>query len=200
MQKSKFKTTTQNSKLKTFYFLLALFAFNFSFLTFAPQASAHILETDNTIGAVLHIDPNDEPIAGQQASFFFEFKDKQGKFNSQTCDCNFTILQHGKQIFTQPLFETNTNPSITSANIYFTFPTKDVYKIKITGNPINPDTFQPFTINYDIRVNENDSPQPSTRNWFFEHIMQIAIGLTIIIVIGAITLRTRSKRKEVHEA
>jgi hypothetical protein len=45
-----------------------------------PQASAHVLLSNNTVGGVLHIDPEDDPIAGQPAKFYIELKDKQNQF------------------------------------------------------------------------------------------------------------------------
>src|SRR5438045_57931 len=103
---------------KTKLFVI-FFLFTFVFWLNPHIVSAHVLKTDGNIGAVLHIDPDDDPIAGSQASFFFEFKDIQGKFQSQNCDCTFSIAEDGKEIFSQPLFQNNSNPSLTSASVFF---------------------------------------------------------------------------------
>ncbi len=54
--------------------LISIFLF-FGFLLPSP-AAAHILASDQVIGAVLHIDPNDNPIVNKVSGFFLEFKDK----------------------------------------------------------------------------------------------------------------------------
>lgn len=53
-----------------FILALALVAIN------APSTSAHILITDTTStkGAILHINPDDDPVAGKTASLFFDLQ------------------------------------------------------------------------------------------------------------------------------
>lgn len=64
-----------NKKLILSFFLI--FAV---FLILPTIASAHVLKTDGSIGAVVHIDPDDDPIIGKSANFFLEFKDTKNKF------------------------------------------------------------------------------------------------------------------------
>ena len=173
----------QNSKFKTFNFLFVLLAF--VFLLLPSQASAHILATDQNIGAVLHVDPDDDPIVGQQSSFFFEFKDKQNKFQPKNCICIFSILEGGKNIFSQSLFQDNTDPNLSSASVFYTFPQKDVYKIQVVGRPTTPGEFQSFTLVYDLRVERESNNQPSTnQNWFSTHIIHIIVALAIFVFVG----------------
>jgi hypothetical protein len=175
--------------------LLLTLVISIIFFSSTKPIFAHILATDHNIGAVLHIDPNDEPIAGQQASFFFEFKDKQGKFSPQNCNCTFTILENNNQLYAQPVFRDNNNPSLTSASVFFTFPVKDVYKIKVTGTPTTPGTFQPFTLTYDVRVDQDSANQsPGAQNWFTSHIIHILVGAAILVfVIVAFIQRKKTK-------
>src|SRR5438270_44822 len=111
-----------SSKYKTGNFLLILLTFSFCLLIFPPSVSAHILQTDGDIGAVLHMDPEDDPIAGVQSAFFFEFKDRQNKFQPKKCNCIFEIEENGKNIYTQPLFQNDANPSLSSTSVFYTFP------------------------------------------------------------------------------
>src|SRR3989344_6963815 len=104
-------------KLKTnqiLTFLIVLLTFSFLLLTSATNAFAHVLETDGNIGAILHVNPNDDPAALEPASFFFEFKDKSGQFNPSRCDCRVSITEAGKTIFSTGLFDVNSNSSLTS--------------------------------------------------------------------------------------
>lgn len=165
-----------------------------------PTTFAHVLKTDGNIGAVLHIDPDDDPIAGQQSGFFFEFKDKTNKFKPENCNCTFSILRADKEIFTQPLFQNSSSPSLTSASIFFTFPEKDVYQIKVKGLPNTPDAFQQFELTYDIRVarvatptnNPGQNQDGNSQNWFLTHIPHILAGVLVgAFLLGAIFKQTK---------
>jgi len=168
------------------------------FFSFPASASAHILATDNNIGSVLHIDPEDDPIVGQQASFFFEFKDKENKFKPQNCDCTFSLIEGGKQIYSQPLFQNNDNPSLNTASIFYTFPQKDVYKVTIIGKPTSPDAFQPFTLNYNVRVSriaDEQTTDTPNNNWFLANIGYLSAGgIVIIFLIFAFIKKHKQKK------
>jgi hypothetical protein len=139
-------------------------------------AEAHFLVTDKNIGAVLHVEPNDEPVAGKPASFFFDFKDKQNKFTPQNCDCTFEIDENGKDIFSQALFHNETNPSLATASVTYAFHQRGVYQVKVIGKPLTPNEFQPFTLTWDFRidqaVNKQDASQKQT---FFTNFGIVAI-------------------------
>lgn len=151
----------------------------------ARIADAHVLITDKNIGAILHIEPDDDPIAGGQSSFFFEFKDTQNKFDPQKCDCTFTILENGNQIYAQPLFQNNRNPNLASASVFYTFPKKDVYQIQVIGRPYTPSDFQPFTLVYNVRV-ARTANQSSVQNsgFFAAHMIQFLIGGIFLLVFA----------------
>lgn len=169
-----------------------------------PRVDAHILATNGHIGAVLHIDPNDEPIAGSQASFFFEFKDKENKFKAENCDCTFEINENGKNVYSQPLFQNNSKPSLTNASVFYTFPQKDVYEVKIIGKPITPNAFQLFTLTWDFRVDQEAtgqsvSPQSST-NFLTTHLVHfIAIGIFLIFFIVYFSQKIINSKKSVQK-
>ena len=105
--------------------------------------SAHILKTDGQIGGILHIDPDDDPIAGQASNLFWDFTNKGQKFNVNNCTCYVSILESGKEIAREQLI----NETFT-----YTFPKKDVYQVNVSGNPRVNNSFQPFILSYDIRV------------------------------------------------
>jgi hypothetical protein len=152
----------------------------FLFITATP-AQAHVLITDGTIGAVLHVDPEDDPIAGARSNFFFEFKDKQNKFKSENCDCTFTIKENDNVIFTQPLFQNTNNPSLNNASVSFTFPKRDIYEVSVVGKPHSPGAFQPFTLTYDIRVERTaDGVSSAPQSWIATHIVQLIGGVLVL--------------------
>lgn len=125
-----------------------------SFSLLAPIASAHVLVTDKNIGAVMHTDPDDDPIAGQQTGIFFEFKDTTGKFKPENCACKFLITEHGNTIYSQRLFQNTDTANPNNASIFFTFPKRDVYQVVAIGKPTISGAFQPFTLTYEVRVDK----------------------------------------------
>jgi hypothetical protein len=162
----------------------------------------HILETNGSIGAVIHIAPEDDPVAGELSSFFFEFKDKEGKFKPENCDCTVSITQAGREIYSQPLFKNSTNPSLDNVSLTYTFPQKDVYEIKIIGKPISSDSFKPFTLTYTVRIDKESesklsSPETITlTNWFSEHLILLlgAVIIGILFILAIIKQISRSNK------
>jgi hypothetical protein len=171
--------------------IIALIIF-FYFLNSESPAYAHVLKVDKNIGAVLHIDPDDDPIVGQESGFFFEFKDKENKFKIENCNCIFSITENGKEIYSQ---------NLTSNNTLFTFPEKNVYEVKVNGTPIADNSFQPFSLIYDVRVaREVTNNKPSTINPILILFGSIGlIGLTFIFAHkSAIFKKNDNSKKDIN--
>ncbi len=160
--------------------------------------SAHVLQSDGDVGAVLHIDPDDDPIANSPATLIFELKDRTDKFQPSNCDCSVTVLSEGKNIFSQAVFQNNSEPTESSASILFTFPQKGVYQVVLAGKPKQENTFQPFSLTYDIRVSrevaatnsKQQSAPPAKRSWVEDH-LPIALALTLLAIFAAYSLFTK---------
>lgn len=158
--------------------------------------SAHFLETDKLIGAVLHIDPNDAPVAGKQASFFLEFKDQQNKFDPKNCDCIFQISENNQPIFTQPLFQNESTPSLDNAAVFYTFSKPDVYQITVSGKPLTPNSFHSFNLVWNIRVEATDSSAQAANPYFKILIYGLLAVLAIILVLVFALKKSRTKNQE----
>lgn len=141
--------------------------------------SAHVLQSNGTVGAVLHIDPEDDPIIGQPSGFYFEFKDTQNKFQLSECVCTFSVKQNGKQVFTEQLGSRDENQ--LQAQVTYTFPKKNVYTITVTGQPRTEGAFTSFTLAYNLRVDKEMTATTGERSWVRRHLPHI-IGAGIIIV------------------
>jgi hypothetical protein len=170
------------------------------FVTFVPNpVFAHILKSNHAIGAVLHVNPEDDPIAGQESSFFFEFKDKENKFTAGECFCTFSVLRAGKVIGTQSLFQNISDLQSNNAGTVFTFPDKDVYIVRVTGKPKTDGAFQAFQLDYTIRVDrglDTGTPQSSIwNNWWVQHTPHILIIIIIIAYIIKAGLKERATKK-----
>ena len=171
------------------------------FIALSPKdAAAHFLLTDGSIGAVLHMDPDDDPIAGQPAVFHYEIKDKQGKFTPQGCTCTFSISENGASIFSQDLYLNTPQNSLDVPLVTYTFPKLDVYQIILTGTPKPGADFQPFTLTYNARISRQAATgsagaaagtQPENHT---AHIILISAG--VIIIIGIIFYDQRKQRTQ----
>jgi hypothetical protein len=156
-------------------------------LNFLPAGvSAHILQTQGSLGAVLHIDPDDSPIAGKPSGIFFDFKDKSNHFKIENCDCNLVIMRNGQIIFNQP-FE---QPS----GGRYTFPAQDVYVIKAVGSPKTGSSFEPFELSYTTRVergiaDDGTVSQPSAKKTLTTLAVSILVLFGIVVLVRYIIIK-----------
>jgi hypothetical protein len=145
------------------------------FLATPGTASAHVLKVDGHIGAVLHINPDDDPTTGRPTDYVISFDDDTGRFSLPKCDCNVAIIQNGKITATKLL-------AISSSQVsenHYTFTTPAVYTMRFTGTPKTPGGFQPFTLDYEVRVTSgqtNTQPMPVLL-WVG---MAMAVGLILL--------------------
>lgn len=176
------------SKIKSLLVcLITIFSTN---LVFLPQdVSAHVLLTDGSIGAVVHVDPEDDPIVGQKATFFFEFKDTENKFQLEDCVCNARILSSGVEVFSEQLSdgESSSSPSFT-----YTFSQKGVYKIVVQGTPNSSSSFDSFELNYDIRVSRTDTSVKQLD--FFTENLQYFVLIAAVPIFLIIVFSPRRKK------
>lgn len=138
-------------------------------------ASAHVLETDGDIGAILHILPDDNPTVGVKTTYELAFSGQTKGFAFAGCDCAVSYLLNNKTIASQQLTASNT---LTSTSTY-TFDTPGVYTLRVKGMPKPGYSFAPFTLNYSVRVKANSqlTTQP------FPITLAIAFGLMIILLL-----------------
>jgi hypothetical protein len=172
------------------HLLTAVLSLTVLLLGFAvAPASAHVLKTDGTIGAVLHIDPDDNPVTGKSTSYVLAFKDTAGQFTLPKCDCGATIQENGKTINTSPLQTLDSSDGQGS----FTFSKPDVYNLVISGTAKDGKSFQPFTLTYLLRVEAGAGETSSgARTQPFPPLLWIGIGL----VIGLLMLAGYASERE----
>jgi hypothetical protein len=170
-------------KLLTIFFVLSYILMATYYI--AP-VSAHVLKTDGTIGAVLHLDPEDDPIANYPANFYLDFKDTVSKFNFKDCKCVINITKNGQNVYSQDLI----SPYFT-----YTFPEKNVYILEVIGRPLDGNSFNEFKLDYQIRVAReiSNNSQKVSSNWFVSHIF-LTVGLGFIVSFLIFYLVIQSKR------
>ena len=119
--------------------------------------SAHTLESNSDMGAVMHLDPSDDPVAGETSHIFFDIHDKHNKFSLNDCSCLVVVERDGVTIDSQKLnFERGSD---TQGSAILIFPQIGAYHVELQGKPLASANFTPFEIGYDIQVSK--TPQPT---------------------------------------
>lgn len=196
MQKLKGKTSIQNSKL-----LLVNFIFIFYFFIFGHQsvALAHETQSNNGIGAILHVDPGDAPIAGQESTLFFEFTDMEDKLDLNNCICSVMITRDGQEVLKQD-FTGVPGTEGTSGVVEFVFPEAGVYKTVVTGNPKEDGQFKPFKLNFSTRVEKDllgtiSEAHDREHNTWLDHVKHYSITIITIFFLLLAFYFTKHKKK-----
>lgn len=152
-----------------------------------PLTLAHELVTDGTIGAVLHIEPEDKPILNQQTRFLFEFKDRVNKFDPTQCSCIFRIIQRGKEIYSQPLVQNKDSSTLWNENAFYTFTQPGKFTVEVSGKPQKKNVFQAFTLHYEVQISqEGELTLENSHSWTSAHSFHLFGGILIgLFVVGA---------------
>lgn len=100
-------------------------ALTLSCFLFAQQASAHVLVMDstNTKGAILHIIPDDDPVAGEVSQLYFDMQET----NDAKREVRLVIRDEAG---TEKAVDTTVQGALVTAS--YTFPAQGVYEIKYT--------------------------------------------------------------------
>lgn len=151
-------------------------------------AFAHVLETANSIGAVLHVEPHDDPIAGQPSKIRFAVTDKSGRFQAKQCNCTLTISRDGSsQSYSPTLLDQS------SVTFSATFPEKAVYTLTLTGNPQEDGSFTPFTLNFTQRVDRTVGEKQGAVGFINEHFLHL---LPFLIGTAWLLIAVRQENKK----
>ncbi len=124
-------------------------------LSIPHQTQAHVLKSEGTVGAVLHILPQDDPAAGEATTLVLSFKDTAEKMRLQECDCTLSLKRSGETISTVQLEDDAVARSVQRGTAVVTFPETGVYELIVEGSPTSGESFSPFLLEYSIRVARN---------------------------------------------
>ncbi|MEO5646139.1 MAG: hypothetical protein ABIQ91_01545 [Candidatus Paceibacterota bacterium] len=118
------------------------------YLTLPMVASAHTLAIEGELGATLHIDPADEPVAGSPSTMYFDFKNSKREFSAAEYSFVLSITQNDSVIATGTLFE---NGAIgATASYAHTFAQPGEYEVQVVATPKDGD--EASTFNFDTHV------------------------------------------------
>ncbi len=154
--------------MKTIRWIVAILGISIALsVSISNAVSAHVLITDdtNTRGAVLHIVPDDDPIAGQPATLYF---DGQDGMVTQDSVVRMTVQAQDGATDTVVM-----KKKASTATVDYTFPTQGVYKMNIT-------------VNRDGRVSSFQHTQRVSRGIVGAALVPVDTAWAKVVVIGGI--------------
>lgn len=115
---------------------------------------AHQVQVTDTVGATLHIEPNDLPRAGSPHQLWFALTQAGGQIIPLSdCDCTLTLYgSDGTAIASPPLSPISAEGYQAIPGAEVTFPTVGAYELALVGAPQGEATFEPFELSFDVTV------------------------------------------------
>lgn len=159
-------------------------------LTTNPSAShAHEVSASDTVEALIHISPNDEPVALQISRIQIEVTDTSKHFDFANCDCTLTVTKENTAIAELPLVGTG-----TTLDTSYTFADEGEYHLLLSGRhkATASKTFNNFDLSYNYSVkpviasNNGKNPQTTTTSASPSNLQISVVLLSILVVITAI--------------
>ncbi|WP_238846015.1 hypothetical protein [Nostoc edaphicum] len=141
----------------TIKYLLFLSCLVISITNLYP-ASAHKVEVSGDVGGTLHIEPNDNPRAGEPSQAWFALTRRGGRvIPLSQCNCELAVYAQPYAAGEPPLLEPQLEP--VSAERYkgipgaeVVFPKPGIYELQLNGKPVSGARFKPFEFKFEVTV------------------------------------------------
>ncbi|OCQ98984.1 hypothetical protein BCD64_23380 [Nostoc sp. MBR 210] len=119
---------------------------------------AHKVQVATDVGATLHLEPNDNPRAGEPTQAWFALARKGGQtIPLAQCNCQLAVYAEPHTPSEPALLEPSLKPvsaerfqGIPGAEI--TFPKPGLYQLQLSGKPAKGANFKPFTLKFEVTV------------------------------------------------
>lgn len=122
------------------------------------NAAAHKVKIGTDVGATLHVEPNDNPRAGERAKAWFALTRKGGKvIPLKDCNCQLAVYAEPHTKGDPALLEPSLKPVVAeryqgTPGTEITFPKPGIYQLQLTGKPQTGVNFKPFEFNFEVTV------------------------------------------------
>jgi hypothetical protein len=116
-------------------------------------ALAHDLVRDGDVGALLHIEPDDNPIVGKANPTWFEVNQRGGRAVTTTnCDCVLNVYAGSVKPGAKPVATLPVKTSGRRLGASVTFPNDGAYTLVLSGKARAGATFRPFSLAFVVRA------------------------------------------------
>ncbi|MBD2560768.1 MULTISPECIES: hypothetical protein [Nostoc] len=127
-------------------------------ITNLSSASAHKVEIAGDVGGTLHIEPNDNPRAGEPSQAWFALTRRGGRvIPLSQCNCRLAVYAQPYAAGEPPLLEPQLEPvaaeryqGIPGAEVVF--PKPGIYQLQLNGKPLSGARFKPFEFKFEVTV------------------------------------------------
>ena len=127
-------------------------------VTANTQTLAHTVQISENVGATIHLEPNDNPRAGEVTQIWFALTRKGGKvIPLKDCNCQLAIYTEphvtGELALIEPRLKSiqaERYQDIPGAEV--TFPKPGAYQLQLSGKPVNEGSFKPFELKFVVTV------------------------------------------------
>jgi hypothetical protein len=151
-------------------------------------ADAHTLRNNNGYSAVMHIDPDDDPLANQPAVINYLIDKDSGGFNQNYYNINVVISAGGKQL-KHAVVEPQVFGSAGDGVVKYTFPSIKDYTIDLSGVS-KTDKNDQFHMSFDVNVTGTlGGVAPVSSNKSYLVLLVSGGSLVILAVIATIFIR-----------
>jgi hypothetical protein len=157
-------------------------------LAWCAPAQAHVLESDGDVSAVLHVPPDDAPLAGQTVNVGLAFTSNNSGFDLNNYRVTVRVLRDTKSLSSAPLQTEAGASRYGTANI--TFPEAGAYRLQVSGQPTAGG--RPFTLRFSVRASAGPGMAADSFGSAGVDFWTISAGSLAILVIVA---RAQIKRR-----
>jgi hypothetical protein len=165
--------------MQQFFIFSSLIFLSISQFVFTLPTQAHSLISQDNIAVVVHINPNDDPVAQEETQIYFSVSDTSKSFQSKYCQCKVLVQENGKTVFEKSLPRENMVSDTAEFVAVYTFEKPIVYTVSLEGESINT-SFDSFTFSQDIRV-KHASTQSNIGQYTVYGLVAIGALLTILL-------------------
>lgn len=160
---------------------LLLLSLGLLFVSLLPRAvAAHVLIADQTgtYGAILHIMPGDDPVAGEVSQLFFDISGVN--FDTAQYDFVLQIRTADDEVVRVPA----SRVSATGVQAEVVFASRGVYSLELFGQPKNGIAALHFVHTKRITRGAGHVPEPSERyTWAEAGLVAAVMGGLVILVL-----------------
>jgi hypothetical protein len=112
-----------------------------------PAALAHQTAVDNGAAVTVHVNPDDEPVAGRPAYLYVTkvAVRRRARFRWSRCECRLSVTN----VAGEPIVDMDVR---SSKAIPIVFPDDDVYTIGVSGRYRKRRRWKPFSVYFAIRA------------------------------------------------
>jgi hypothetical protein len=127
-------------------------------VTTNTQVLAHTVKISEDVGGTVHLEPNDNPRAGEVTQTWFALTRKGGKvIPLKDCNCRLAIYAEphvaGEPALIEPRLKSiqaERYEGIPGTEV--TFPKPGAYQLQLSGKPVIKGSFKPFELKFVVTV------------------------------------------------